>query len=174
MTPKLKCAALALAILPSWVFAQGTTVIREGEVDEEALIKRLYNPDPRSIHSEREPQSVSLLITFITNSAELTPQAKRSLDVVGLALNSGQLSEFKFAIEGHADPRGDPEANLRLSQARADAVRDYLVKRTNVVENRLVAEGKGDREPLNKKNPAAPENRRVTIINLGETASAGR
>ena len=66
--------------------------------------------------------SASLLITFETNSAELTPRALSSLDVVAKALQADRLAEFKFSIEGHADPRGASEQNLQLSQARAESV----------------------------------------------------
>jgi OOP family OmpA-OmpF porin len=44
----------------------------------------------------------------MTNSANLTPAARESLDVVGQALASEKLQTYRFAIEGHADPRGLP------------------------------------------------------------------
>jgi outer membrane protein OmpA-like peptidoglycan-associated protein len=87
---------------------------------------------------------------------------------VGQALNSEKLGDFRFAVQGHADPRGDPEANLRLSQLRAEAVRQYLVQNKHIADQRLEAVGKGDRELLNPANPTAPENRRVTIVNLSQ------
>jgi outer membrane protein OmpA-like peptidoglycan-associated protein len=108
--------------------------------------------------------SASLLITFLTNSSELTPNAKQQLDVVGAALKNARLAPYRFTVEGHADPRGDPTANLVLSQHRAGSVRFYLVDAHGIEPARLIAEGKGDREVLNRAYPAAPENRRVTII----------
>jgi OmpA-OmpF porin, OOP family len=110
--------------------------------------------------------SASLLITFETNSSELTAQARRNLDVVARALASDQLSEYRFSIEGHADPRGSSELNQRLSAARAESVRQYLIARHGIAEGRLAAIGKGDQEPFNPQNPIAPENRRVTIVNM--------
>jgi outer membrane protein OmpA-like peptidoglycan-associated protein len=77
------------------------------------------------------------------------------------------LSEFRFRVEGHADPRGSHERNLVLSQGRAEAVCEYLVSNHGISRARLVSEGKGDKEPMNRENIAAPENRRVTIVNLG-------
>jgi outer membrane protein OmpA-like peptidoglycan-associated protein len=108
----------------------------------------------------------SLLITFETNSAALTGQARRTLDVVGKALQDPKLADFRFSIQGHADPRGNPEKNLQLSQLRAESVRAYLVTHKHIQDERLQAIGKGDTELMNRANPAAPENRRVTIVNL--------
>jgi outer membrane protein OmpA-like peptidoglycan-associated protein len=110
-----------------------------------------------------KPAEASLLIVFQTNSADLTPQARDSLDVVGRALKADELVELRFEIEGHADPRGGHELNQRLSEARAESVRLYLVQAHSISESRLRAVGKGDRELLNTNNPVAPENRRVTI-----------
>ena len=74
-----------------------------------------------------------------------------------------RLARFKFSIEGHADPRGASDSNQRLSEERAEAVRQYLVQTKNIESERLQSVGKGDKEPLNVNDPAAPENRRVTI-----------
>lgn len=108
--------------------------------------------------------SASLLVTFHTASAELTEQARQQLDVVGAALKNDRLASYRFTVEGHADPRGDPQSNLVLSQHRAGSVRAYLVEAHGIDPQRLVAEGKGDRELMNRVQTAAPENRRVTIV----------
>jgi OmpA-OmpF porin, OOP family len=110
--------------------------------------------------------SVDLLITFGSNSTTLTDQARAALDKVAHAMGSSALSEFKFRIEGHADARGNPATNMKLSADRAVAVLDYLTRRDGVAPERLMAIGKGSAEPLNTDNPTAPENRRVTIVRL--------
>lgn len=110
--------------------------------------------------------SASLLITFETNSADLTPRAKSSLDVVAKALQADKLAEFKFAIEGHADPRGQAELNMSLSQARAESVVAYLAEQHGISRERLKPVGKGATELVNTQRVDAPENRRVTITTL--------
>jgi outer membrane protein OmpA-like peptidoglycan-associated protein len=109
-----------------------------------------------------------MLITFVTNSAELTPKAKEMLAVLARALQSDKLAQFKFSIEGHADPRGGEELNLQLSQLRAEAVVKYLSEQQNISESRLVAVGKGQSELMNTRDPSAPENRRVTVKTVVE------
>jgi len=141
------------------------------DVDENTLIDNLTPPaGTRAFGADAKASThagrASLLIEFETNSSALTDAARKQLDVVGRALNTSRLAAFHFTVEGHADPRGSPTANLRLSQARAESVRDYLVHSQNVATARLTPLGKGDREPLNRANPAAPENRRVTFVTL--------
>jgi outer membrane protein OmpA-like peptidoglycan-associated protein len=173
----LLAICIMIAALP--LAGQESPVLKEGQADVGTLVDALAPKAPvrtRSLGLVRDdvgsaavspkPAKVSLLITFDTNSANLTPTARKSLDVVGQALASDQLAAFRFAIEGHADPRGVPAANLRLSQLRAQSVRDYLIENMHIERARLEAVGKGDTELMNKASPEAPENRRVTIVNL--------
>lgn len=161
--------------------AAPTTVLKGSAVTENNLVDALL-PDEapvvtRSLRVQRDnpvkpgapadkprKASASLLITFETNSAELMPQAKKQLDVVAAALRNDKLAEYSFNVEGHADPRGTHDGNLSLSQQRAESVRNYLVTQHAIDPKRLKAVGKGDAELLNKANPNAVENRRVTIV----------
>lgn len=110
--------------------------------------------------------SAALLITFETDSAALTQRSREQLDVVAAALKNQRLRDFRFEVAGHADSRGVAAANQVLSQRRAQSVRQYLVVQHDIPEPRLQAVGKGDTEPMNARNIAAPENRRVTITTL--------
>jgi OmpA-OmpF porin, OOP family len=190
----IKPLVLLVFFAPLFSLAQAQTekVLTERGVTESALIEALTPaaamPETasggpirtRSIRVIRDndsrllptkpakPASASLLITFEPNSAELTPMAKQSLDVVGQALTSSKLADFRFVIQGHADPTGQSDANLKLSQLRAESVRQYLVRSKKIDDSRLEAVGKGDKEPLNTSDPTSPENRRVTIVNLAQ------
>ncbi len=111
-----------------------------------------------------QPARASILVTFVTNSADLTAGAKSALDVLAAAMKSEKLAAVKFTIEGHADPRGGEELNMRLSQARAESVRSYLTGTHGLAGDRVNAVGKGSSALMNPSEPAAPENRRVTIV----------
>ncbi|MCW5658191.1 MAG: OmpA family protein [Burkholderiaceae bacterium] len=183
-----RATAYGLLLAVAWVAgthgpmanAQAATEVLTGtQVNEERLLQAL-TPDldgvrkrnlrvqaaaatiPAALDATRP--SASLLITFRTSSSELTDDAKQQLDVVGAALKNARLASYRFIVEGHADPRGDAAANLVLSQQRAGSVRSYLVSEHGIDPMRLIPEGKGDREVLNRAVPAAPENRRVTLI----------
>ena len=159
----------ATTALPA--FAQSEHVLKGKEITERALVDALTPPPPRTRSfapdlkgsSPVRAPSQAVLITFETNATTLTPQAERELDIVAGALKSQRLKTFHFVLEGHADVRGDHQNNKVLSLGRAEAVRDYLVHSCGVGEDRLEIVGKGDSEPLNRKDPAAPENRRVNF-----------
>ena len=109
--------------------------------------------------------SLSLLIQFDFNSAKVKPESQQALLNLAQALQSKELAESKFAVEGHTDAKGRADYNLKLSQQRADAVRNFLAS-NGVVDARLQAVGKGAGEPANTADPLAAENRRVRIVNL--------
>ena len=164
--------------------AVSAPILRGNEVTESNLVDALTPPPDaivtRGLKIGRDGTPVvpprkagaSLLITFETNSAELTPSAKQQLNVVAAALKNDRLAEYNFNVEGHADPRGTEELNMSLSQQRAESVRQYLVSNHGIAEARLRAEGKGDHDLLNRRVPTAPENRRVTIVTNVNTAAA--
>ena len=124
------------------------------------------NTPAAAVLAPRKKASASLLITFETNSAQLTARSKEQLDVVAAALKNDRLKDFSFEVEGHADARGAADANQLLSQQRAESVRAYLVGSHSIPEARLRAVGKGDTEPMNTRDVAAAENRRVTITTV--------
>jgi len=113
-----------------------------------------------------QPARASILVTFVTNSSDLTTGAKSALDVLAAAMQSEKLAAVKFTIEGHADPRGSEDMNLKLSQARAESVRTYLTSTHGLAAERVTAVGKGSSALMKPSEPAAPENRRVTIVAL--------
>jgi OOP family OmpA-OmpF porin len=168
----LAAAGVALSL---GVAAQSPTVLKGKGITEGALIEALTprsgsdaGAASRSIRVTRDapkPQA-SILITFETNSANLTDSARSSVDVVAKALQADKLASLRFMIEGHADPRGGAEANRKLSQARAENVVAYLVTRHGIARERLTPLGKGDSELMNAARPDAPENRRVTITTV--------
>jgi outer membrane protein OmpA-like peptidoglycan-associated protein len=88
-----------------------------------------------------------------------------SLLTLSKALNSEQLKELQFRIEGHTDAKGRADYNLKLSQLRAESVKSYLEK-NGVQSTRMTPEGKGDKELVNKEDKFASENRRVQIVTL--------
>lgn len=156
-------------------------MLKPGQVTENALVEALAIEVPqadaggqtRSIRPTVKPGGgtqaagagrASLLITFPTGSSDLTPETVKALDTVGKALQSDRLAGFAFRVEGHADPRGGAELNLKLSEQRAQSVVSYLVDKVGILPDRLSAVGKGSAELLNAERPEAPENRRVTIV----------
>lgn len=100
-------------------------------------------------------------VTFDFNKARLTTNAQTILDTIAPAF-SGQPT-LKVEIAGHTDSIGSVAANLKLSQQRADAVRQYLIGK-GAQPSQLIAKGYGKSEPLVKPERTAEDrerNRRV-------------
>lgn len=102
-------------------------------------------------------------INFETNKAELRPSAMAILDQVVKALD--EFPTVMVEVGGHADARGTVQYNQRLSEQRAQAVQDYLVKR-GIKTVRLKRVGYGELYPVDRRrNPEAwARNRRVEIV----------
>ena len=83
------------------------------------------------------------------------------------ALNNPYLQGYHFLIIGNTDAVGRREYNLKLSQERADAIRDALINPFGISATRLEAVGLGEEQLLDPAHPDAAENRRVQLINIG-------
>jgi len=64
-------------------------------------------------------------VLFRTGSAEITPEIAHRVLVLAQAI--GKSPDIKVRLEGYADPRGTEDVNMKLSQARANAVRDLFL-----------------------------------------------
>ncbi|MDM0110775.1 OmpA family protein [Variovorax sp. J22R133] len=83
--------------------------------------------------------------TFAFNKAELTPVGRTRLDTALQELKAANFRPRSIVIVGYTDPLGSTEYNQRLSVARANAVRDHLV-RQGVPANVIQTEGRGETE----------------------------
>ena len=110
---------------------------------------------------------VQFQVQFAFGSADLTNDARAVLNELGTALNSDQLTPFRFRITGHTDAVGENRFNLSLSEQRAKAVQDYLTANFGINQSRLESVGLGESMLLVPNNPSADENRRVEIMNVG-------
>jgi len=108
-------------------------------------------------------------VFFETDSTELTPQARATLDKQAQWLN--QYNRYAFTIEGHADERGTREYNIALGARRAQVSRDYLIAR-GVDGSRMRTISYGKERPVAVCNDIScwSQNRRaVTVLNAGNT-----
>lgn len=101
-------------------------------------------------------------IFFGTGSAKLLAKSNKSLNEIAKILTED--ANLKLDINGHTDNTGKPEKNLLLSENRAKAVYDYLVKK-GISEDRLKSAGFGQEQPIadNKKAAGRAKNRRVEL-----------
>ncbi len=118
---------------------------------------------------EAGPPSVNLYVNFAYDLAELLQDARITLDQLGKALKNPRLAAFSFKIAGHTDAKGTAEYNQGLSERRAEAVRKYIIERFGIAPERLSAAGYGKSQLLDPSHPEDGVNRRVQVINVGQT-----
>lgn len=117
-------------------------------------------PDTRA--KLEEGKLISNLL-FFTGTAKLKPESMGALLDVSKILKDATAP---VKIIGHTDSDGDDATNLKLSQQRADAVKDILVNQYHIDESKLSTEGRGETQPIadNKSAEGKAQNRRVEFI----------
>jgi outer membrane protein OmpA-like peptidoglycan-associated protein len=136
-------------------------------VDTQRIIQSLQPSSSADARSLRVvPRRVTLDIRFANDSDRLTAAARSQLTELGTALASPQLADARFLIAGHTTATGAPEHNQRLSEARARAVRTYLLEHFHIAPARLETIGFGAARPLPDFPPNALEQRRVELSTL--------
>ena len=120
---------------------------------------------PKAPAQEKATMKFTPRILFQANSAIILPESYADLDIVYDVVK--EWGTDKVEIAGHTDKRSTSKEkyNLVLSQKRAKAVADYLVKK-GLDAQRLVVKGYGYSQPLAENDPVAGNeaNRRVEII----------
>jgi len=101
-------------------------------------------------------------ILFDVDKSDAKPAARESIAKAAAVLV--KYPDTYITVEGHTDSTGKPEYNQRLSERRADAVRDLLVK-DGVPASRIVTRGYGASDPVadNSTSEGRQSNRRVQL-----------
>ena len=110
-------------------------------------------------------------VLFATGRAEVAAGGMRSIDKLAEWLKKNPTRNL--LIEGHTDNTGAEDFNIKLSQQRAEAVRDQLVSR-GVGADRITTKGYGPKYPVVANDSASgrQQNRRVEVVVLNEGATA--
>ena len=105
-------------------------------------------------------------VKFPVNKHQLSPEAEEQLNAFAERLKAENKNVY-LEIQGHTDATGPDDLNIRLGEARAEAVRRYLNKQ-GVALNRMSTISYGKAEPVesNKTREGRSKNRRVVVIVL--------
>jgi outer membrane protein OmpA-like peptidoglycan-associated protein len=101
-----------------------------------------------------------LLITFVSGSSVLTPQARANAHEFAVAMSDPRLKGKRFEIAGYTDASGNLATNIALSQHRAEAVKAFIVSQGGD-PGLLDARGYGPQDLAIPSDPKAAGNRRV-------------
>lgn len=156
--------------------APGLKVRAQGPLDPDTEIKNSLsaadaalgrlgnNPDPRDV-----ARALSLqVINFAVDKAEIPEVNKPLLDRAAKIMN--EVPDMKLMIIGHTDKTASSEYNMKLSQERADAVKNYLVSQ-GVDASKLMTKGMGEKDPIadNSTDQGKFRNRRIEFTVYDET-----
>jgi OOP family OmpA-OmpF porin len=135
---------MANALNPTYTIRNGLRVSASGTSEQGLLDRTLANRT----------------IEFETGSATLTPQGRAILDQMAAVLSKMQTK--MVAIIGHTDNSGNRTSNIALSQARADAVKGYLVAK-GIAPEQMSTTGVGPDQPIasNDTTDGRARNRRI-------------
>lgn len=115
------------------------------------------------VFSDKNPDGSKVGVYFATNKFDLSPNAILALDRMIKIFN--EYPDTDILIAGHTDDVGTDNYNMTLSQKRADAVYNYLIK-AGIAAGRLSAKAFGETQPRveNKDATSRSENRRVEFV----------
>ena len=105
-------------------------------------------------------------ILFDVNKASIKPESTGAIKELADVLN--QYKDIRIKITGHTDSDGKADANIQLSQDRANAIKSFLVNNYAIDAARIDTEGKGATQPVadNKTKEGKAANRRVEFSKL--------
>jgi OmpA-OmpF porin, OOP family len=110
----------------------------------------ISQPEPAKPLPQKLSFSADALFAF--DKSELKPEGKAMLDDLVRQLNSATYDVI--SATGHTDRFGSNEYNQKLSERRANAVKEYLVSK-DILASRINAEGKGETQPITKAGECA-------------------
>jgi len=130
-----------------------------------AQVEKMFDREEAQVFREGNDVTLRLVgLSFPSGSASLEAEHYPLMEKVENAINVFPRSQL--TIEGHTDSYGGDESNLRLSQARADAVMQYMINALRVPSYRLSATGYGETRPIasNETADGRARNRRIDIV----------
>lgn len=172
-------AALDKMVADLQAAAPAMTVKAEGPLDEQSEIDNSLtaskaamdnlgqDPDPRDV-----ARALSLqLVNFEVDKAVI-PEVNKPLLNNAVKIME-QVPNMKLMIIGHTDKTADAAYNMKLSQERAQAMKDYLVAQ-GADPSKLMTKGMGETDPIadNATDQGRFRNRRIEFVVYDETANA--
>ncbi len=115
------------------------------------------------VYIEKEKIVITDTIYFVSGKANILPVSFAILDDIAELLSKNP--EIHIRIEGHTDSVGNDSLNMKLSQARAESVMNYLIKK-GIAPQRMEAKGYGETMPVadNSTPDGRAKNRRVEFV----------
>lgn len=151
------------------------------QLDVAALRQRVLDKSKSRSKNEPEPSkrppvvpeilnlpSFTVSIDFDTDTPVVRPSSYEMVGRIADALVHASLLPYSFLIVGHTDATGRREANVMLSQRRADAIRDVLVNTFKISSKRLQSLGLGEEQFIDGAHPTSKDNLQIQILTIAK------
>jgi OmpA-OmpF porin, OOP family len=168
INPRPDNLTFSLAGAPPVVFKAGDVVVMVDVVTSKALENKMVEVKAADMADALATKGFVDLygIYFDTDKTDIKPESVKTLDEIANLLKIDR--SLKIQISGHTDKTGTADHNMKLSEGRAKAVVDALVKNYGIAAARLQAKGYGDTKPVapNDTEDGRAKNRRVELRKL--------
>jgi outer membrane protein OmpA-like peptidoglycan-associated protein len=128
-------------------------------------VEKMFNSAEARVFRENNNVILRLIgLTFESNESKIIKESIPLLVKVEKAIDVYPRSEI--IIEGHTDSQGDDQLNQKLSQLRADSIKQYMINAMRVKSYRIIATGFGETRPVANNETALgrEKNRRIDIV----------
>jgi OmpA-OmpF porin, OOP family len=151
------------------------------ELDLTALKQKISDRSKMRGKNEPEPSRRPLIVPelkglptfnfnihFDVDTPIILPDSYETVGRIADAMVKAPMLPYTFLIVGHTDSNGRREANVILSQRRADALRDVLVNTFKISAKRLSSLGLGEEQFIDQARPTSPVNLQIQIVTTGK------
>jgi len=151
------------------------------ELDLAALKQKISDRSKMRGKNEPEPSKRPLIvpelkglptfnvaIQFDVDTPIILPDSYETVGRIADAFVNAPLLPYTFLIVGHTDSNGRREANVILSQRRADALRDVLVNTFKISAKRIQSLGLGEEQFIDQAHPTSPVNLQIQFVTIGK------
>jgi OmpA-OmpF porin, OOP family len=151
------------------------------DLDIAAVRQKVLEKSQSRSRKEPEPNKRPLIVPEILNLPTFTvsidfdsdtpvvrPSSYETVGRIADALVQADLLPYSFLIVGHTSSDGKREANVMLSQRRADAIRDALVNTFKISSKRLQSLGLGEEQFVDQAHPTSPANLQIQIMTIAK------
>ena len=128
-------------------------------------VEKMFTSDEARVFRQGDTIILRLVgLSFDSGASKIRPQNFDLLAKVEKAIDVFPRSEL--IIEGHTDSHGGDDLNQKLSQERAESVRQYMINAMRIPTYRLIATGYGETRPVasNETEAGRARNRRIDIV----------
>jgi len=155
-------AALQLAACGPTVFEDASALTVIGEPPPPPPKPKVVIAKPKRVEVQDNRIVINEKIQFDFNKATIKPESDSLMqEIINVIKENPHIK--KLAIEGHTSSEGSDKYNLKLSDKRAKAVMDYLVKKGELAKEMFTAKGFGEGKPIAEESTeeGKEKNRRV-------------